>query len=458
MQTMRFSLCRLVVLITIVLMTGIAWAHMYTVNVKDFLARGDGVTDDTLAIQDAIYNAEAMAISEPSVNAGYHFTAPVVYFPHGKYRVTDSLSIGNINLVGEGNAIIQMTADNDPSVLDLTTDIVIGTQVWRTSISGFTFYGGRHQLYIGNPNTDTGDIRITNCDFYSAGGVAIHTRPGTPSTKLTIRDCDFYGCDQVLINYCDQGRMSDCWIMTSPTMLNKAVIENRNTLLLERILGVPRVTANNDQRWIDNYSVVTCRSVRFGGEDAGMTAVVNFAPYQYQYPVIPSSVILDDCDVYAAGNPKRKCAVYLEEVPNLLTIKSCRGFTDASPVRWSANINFNTYFDNANSAPHMLRYEVSVCNDIFPWGQDLPEEMRPFQSGEIWGYAQPMRGQWRRGQFVRNRNIAAWYEWVPNATPPDYGAWTSYTNPYADARQAPYGWLCTGDGKPGTWAPIWYKY
>jgi hypothetical protein len=456
MKTMRMPLCRLLLsLVTVLVLAGVSWAHMYTVNVKDFGAFGDGVTDDTLAIQNAISNAQAMAVSRPSVNTGYHFTAPVVFFPHGVYRVTDSVTIANINLAGEGNALIQMTADNDHSVLDFTTDIFIGTYVWRASISGFTFYGGRHQLYIGNPNIDTGNIRIEKCDFYSSGGVAIHIREGSDSTTLTIRDCKFQGCDQILVNYCMCG-FSDSWISTSSTMQHKAVIVNYASLLAENICGVPSVTSDYDQRWIDNYGNVTCRKFRFGGEQAGFTPVVNFATYDYTYPIWPSAVVLDDCDIYACGNHKRKGAVYLEAVPNTIEVNKCRGLIDIPVLNYSPSLDLIAAL--ANAPWYAMHFNISHNSIIAPWITDLPEVMRPYQEGDILGDAQPTTGKWRRGHFIRNRNEAHWYVWTPSATPPSYGSWTQFTNPYPDAKLAPYGWLCTADGTPGTWAPIWYKH
>jgi hypothetical protein len=446
----------ILLIVSILLLACSIQAHMYTVNVKDFTARGDGVTDDTLAIQSAINSAQAMAISRPSVNTGYHFTAPVVFFPHGTYRITDSVSIGNINLAGEGNTIIQMTADNDHGVLDRTTDMFIGTYVWRTSISGFTFYGGRHQLYIGNPNTDTGNIRIERCDFYSAGGVAIYLRQGSNSTQVTMRNCKFQGCDQVLVNYTDKCVLADSWITTDPSMLDKGAIVNYGVLLLENICGVTGVTASNDQRWIDNYHGVTCRNVRFGGEDAGLTPVVNFASYDYTYPIDPTWVVLDNCDIYALGNPKRKGAVYLEAVPNVIEINKCRGLIDIPILNYSPSLDLNTAL--ANAPWHAMHYNIADNSVIASWYTDLPEQLRPWQEGDILGDAQPTTGTWRRGQFVRNRNQANWHVWIPSATPPIYGAWVGYNNPYADAKLAPYGWLCTANGTPGTWVPIWYKY
>ena len=62
----------------------------YTVfrNVRDFGARGDGVTDDTAAIQRAVTQGNRCGPSacESSTN-----TPAIVYFPHGTYLISSSI-------------------------------------------------------------------------------------------------------------------------------------------------------------------------------------------------------------------------------------------------------------------------------------------------------------------------------------------------------------------------------
>ena len=64
-------------------------------NVKDYGAKGDGVTDDTQAFKNAIADANNCR-NQPSCN-GY-----TIYVPKGKYVITDSLDLGPaVGLVGE---------------------------------------------------------------------------------------------------------------------------------------------------------------------------------------------------------------------------------------------------------------------------------------------------------------------------------------------------------------------
>lgn len=71
----------------------------YEINVKDFGARGNGTTDDRVAIQSAIDYAEARSISPQG--------SPVVIFPSGKYRIgspgdSTGLIIKKANILGSG--------------------------------------------------------------------------------------------------------------------------------------------------------------------------------------------------------------------------------------------------------------------------------------------------------------------------------------------------------------------
>ena len=74
-----------------------------SVSVKDFGATGDGVTDDTAAIQAAL------------------LAGKIITFPAGTYLINDALSLNTHTLIGENNirTIIKQTTDNKP-ILQVT--------------------------------------------------------------------------------------------------------------------------------------------------------------------------------------------------------------------------------------------------------------------------------------------------------------------------------------------------
>jgi len=148
------------------------------INVKDFGAVGDGVTDDTNAIQAAINSSH-------HANTGIK---DIIFFPAGKYKVTtitisngQSVILSNPNLISESIAIIinngcegtiieygKITAKDcgiwvqrgkavhiEHTRIDITHEYANSTEVY-----GIRF-GGVQDLYAGNENI------ILDCSIYS---------------------------------------------------------------------------------------------------------------------------------------------------------------------------------------------------------------------------------------------------------------------------------------------------
>lgn len=127
-----------------------------TVSVKDFGAVGDGVTDDTAAIQ--------ATITAVGINGG------CVYFPKGTYKITSQLVIydSNIRLVGDGFKNTTITASSASFNMLRTTN---GKSF--ISISDLSFLGGattnataQYGIIGGTTSTDeTSNVLIENCRF-----------------------------------------------------------------------------------------------------------------------------------------------------------------------------------------------------------------------------------------------------------------------------------------------------
>jgi hypothetical protein len=104
------------------------------VSVKDFGAVGDGVTDDTAAIQAAI---DAVKKTGNLSRAG----APDLFFPSGTYICASTLNIdaGHIRLVGE-NSTIQYTGAGNA--------VFIGAASYLTDLTAGYFYAGFQNIAI----------------------------------------------------------------------------------------------------------------------------------------------------------------------------------------------------------------------------------------------------------------------------------------------------------------------
>ncbi len=115
-------------------------------SVKDFGATGDGVTDDTEAINRALYQ---LLCRENNTQ-----TRRSLFFPAGTYRVTDSIDVPPfVKIYGEGS-------DSSIILLDVATDSTYGPYVVRTADSL-----QQTGVNIGN----NGASRPQNVEFYDIG-------------------------------------------------------------------------------------------------------------------------------------------------------------------------------------------------------------------------------------------------------------------------------------------------
>jgi parallel beta-helix repeat protein len=138
-------------LTTLCIWNGTAWEFISdsgdtTVNVKDFGAKGDGVTDDQTAIQNASNYATANNRS--------------LYFPDGTYLHSSTLTFTSIAVYGTGGATVVATDTTSPDPNHAL--ILSGT---NASISGLkvttNWTGARQQNYA------AAGIFVLNCTNFS---------------------------------------------------------------------------------------------------------------------------------------------------------------------------------------------------------------------------------------------------------------------------------------------------
>lgn len=142
------------------------------VSVKDFGAVGDGVADDTAAVQAAINTGKSG-----------------VYFPDGTYRIASVVTLsGNLTLFGSAGAVIFPNRGTPGgNVFQATSGSIV--------IEGLTFDGGASQptnaaanTYIvraGNPASYMSSVRIENCKFFRCNAVG----STTVTSNLLVTHC-----------------------------------------------------------------------------------------------------------------------------------------------------------------------------------------------------------------------------------------------------------------------------
>jgi len=149
------------------------------VNVKDFGATGDGVTDDTAAIQAAIDTAVVPGIAAPFT--GMLGNGSVIYLPLGRYRISQPLTIPNATTIkGEGRqaTLIQplpgftgaMLTDKGHAgkifIEDLRVDAAFPTGAITTPDANYS--GVTECIALGNNLVQHGEAKLENLLLYGA--------------------------------------------------------------------------------------------------------------------------------------------------------------------------------------------------------------------------------------------------------------------------------------------------
>ena len=100
-------------------------------DVKQFGAIGDGVADDTAAIQAAADDCKAKLRAIQPTGGSYQGSSPELFFHSGKYRVSASISLSPYQSVRGEDAIL-VQADPESSILRFDSGYqnrIVGMQV-----------------------------------------------------------------------------------------------------------------------------------------------------------------------------------------------------------------------------------------------------------------------------------------------------------------------------------------
>lgn len=171
-------------------------------NVRDYGAKGDGSTDDTIAIQAAIND----------ITSPYSFSSQgIVYFPPGIYKLTSSLTysaaIGYIAFLGSPGVVT--IGDFSGPHFQRDTGSPAHTVVWFKSFriqnnhatgKGITMagcIGGTVEdlsiaAHIGIETYGSQSINVDGCDFTQSGNLS-GSIGVTAGNATSINSCDFVG-------------------------------------------------------------------------------------------------------------------------------------------------------------------------------------------------------------------------------------------------------------------------
>lgn len=310
------------------------------INVKDFGAKGDGISDDTKSIENAIQSIlkntfSAAQLPNKLKTSAYVGSSQSLYFPSGIYLISKPIKLGSYMFIQGDNSIISGTE----KYLKTSGSIGFDGVGWQVRLEGMQFVGFNTALKINNNNVDQGNVRIEHCNFYD-NNTAIELT--AQSSISEIRSCRFLNNSKSLnIIAGDKVIFEKNWVTASALSGDHdANIINRGMLSFNDNLLVPMPPAKGayEPAWINNFGSVSIDQVRQGGEPGSFTLVNNFASLDKDYPIIPNYVVVKNSDCYSAYNNQNKtepAVIRLFEMPNQLVLEDIRGAVDARLISCS---------------------------------------------------------------------------------------------------------------------------
>lgn len=291
-----------------------------------FGAVGDGVADDTEAIQAAFDYVVSQRLSDVS-NTGdgnmYYGLAPKVFFPYGKYKITSPISFYSEYVDIEGdNAILFASCDKFFNI----------NNGWYVSIKGLQFVECSNPITINGENTENGRVDITNCKFNNCMGASINI-PYKQSYIGNVRDCHFFKSEYVISTEgCDLFTFDNCWISerTRTKDYDSSFLFKGSELQIKSCLFVPYPTTYKECCFIDGDSHVIVTDSHFGAE-SGSKPIIRAMNKNRNYSI-------KDCHVSYA-NYHSNALILISGGFNKITISNVNAFDDNMvPVRFSSDI------------------------------------------------------------------------------------------------------------------------
>jgi hypothetical protein len=337
------------------------------VSVKWFGARGDGSTDDTVAIQAAI-NAQNNYAYQQNMVAGWFQNNPpgvpadgsatTVFFPAGIYLISNTLIVYGYykNILGE-RAILKPGDLFPPASWAIDID-----HAFYTTVKGLTLSGFEKGMNLNSFNLDAANVSIEGMNFSDIGDTAL--RIECQSSYVEINNCSWrevrLAMDLVASDKCivDGG-----WLQPlSFSAPNQCAIRSNVELNLLNMCCVPPPSPYNDTAsWIHRLGyTVTIERVRFGGENAGITIVTNYGQGNTwdEYSAFPGVIRIKNSMCFNAGP-----AVRLMAIPNGVIMEDNVRFAWTNPViEYDESINpIGSQLQNMNGL-----FSIKLDNVPFP--------------------------------------------------------------------------------------------
>jgi polygalacturonase len=281
---LRFSLSRTTWLLTAaaVVLTSLTTAESASAagvfNVKTYGATGNGSSNDTSAINNAITAANSAGGGTVQFPAGTYKSGNSI---HMKSNVTLQLDAG-ATVVGAGSKTYDAAESNpNDAFQDYGHSHFHDAMIWGDRLTNIGFVGsgtidGGGNLITGNPGSGEADkiISLTRCAGLTVSGITL--RRGGHFAML-INDCDTVTSDHLTI---DTAGDRDGWNVISTTnakITNANIAANDDALVFKSDYALGAKLANGNVTVSDSkLSAKCCNALMFGSETCG-----DFTHYQF---------------------------------------------------------------------------------------------------------------------------------------------------------------------------------
>lgn len=367
-----------------------------SVNVKWFGAKGDGVTDDTVAIQNSFNSLKSKSYAGTFVYRGVRES---IIFDYGKYLISAEITVPSsyITILGEGAILTAMTND--------FICFKIPSNAWHFKLIGLKFEYFNTAFYVNSSNLDTGTNIIDSCVFLNCYDMALYI--DAQSSITNIRNCRFVGNKKAIhvergdvVTFKDSLVTSGTGIWSLTEDYDGQFVIKAGQFYAKNILTVPlpQTAGALEVCWFKNYANLYIDNVRFGGESGSFSPVNNFKGLGSTNE--PSKLTIKNSNCYSVVPNLEAPAIRLFDVPNILTLEDNIGFSETKMIQFSSSVT------NPGELISSNRYIISIKKNGFPtYLSSLPKELLPFLN-EVSGAYRPNdsigESIWKKGVSIGN--------------------------------------------------------
>ena len=326
---------------------------MGIVNVKSYGAVGDGVTDDTAAIQAAVDYAATKKIELNDAGSLYYSGNSRVIFPVGKYIITGKIIVKQgVDIDMRGAVFFASPSNKTVNCFDMTLE------GFRQHFYGGTFVYFNKAITINTGNLECSRILFSEQYFQQCNtGIDMVSFDSSRSTNVVIENFISWLTNLFVKVHSDMVNIRNGWITHSG--YNGPAIYNQGFTKIEHVVGVPALPQPGaNPRWIDNYATdyntpggdttmfgergLYIDHCRFGPEGGDMPIVYNYADHITNFSNNKPTIIEINNSFCSSRMGTIPALIVLFKMPNRIKLSNISGMTNLGYGMIHADNSFDT--------------------------------------------------------------------------------------------------------------------